>query len=508
MHLIRLIDYYGKNLIFLFLIIIFVHVWFISYGTGSLIGEEVLSKAFDSLAKNLIKGSVEVDKSAIGFEAFIVNGKYYTNYAPFPAFVKLILISIAPFYYGKLSRISCLIASILSVIAFTLLIHELLSKNNALSLSQRKNLFYTSTMGFSLGSPLIFSVNCTYFYSEGRIWAICASLWGLYYLFSILENDKVSKIKLFAFSICTGASLCAKESHGLSLYFILPILLIVFITRSYKNKLNNIKATLLTVFILISPAILFLSIQLYYNHTRFGSIFQCSDYNYYAPWLYSPKEKLRVENTGGIFNIMRLPFTLTNYFGFNLNYFSKDFPFIMLKLNIPSITCLKDLYEKLYPYYGGSQCTIPLTIISPWILLGSLFGSFWLLRNKSLRLHLLCAFPFLFSTFPVLTFYYLSQRYISEVMPYLVFTYSIFLLKLGSSGFTKNNLNKIITFLRITCILSILFTILSTLSYCAYLSWATPVEYRNSLKLFFNKINSLTINQPKSIIELINQIQI
>jgi len=487
---------YYEKLIILILIIFTIHYWLVTYGTGYLPKGEVFGVTYDSLASNLLKGKAEVSLQAIGPEAFIVNGKVFTHFPPFPALFRIILNKLFPSMYGKWSRISCLLASVLSIIAFILILNKILSKNDCLSQEDKNSIFSYSLLGFGLGTPLLILISCGSIYNESRIWAFSWSVWSLYFIFLLLLEP--SKLSLLLFSITSGFAITSREVYGIAMYMILFVFLIFFFkdyflykTENalydqfilYKNPKINKKLLLTTsVFTLIIPGIIILCFQFSYNHARFGSIFKFIDYKYYYSFQLTPASRDIVENTGGIMNIKRIPFALKRYLGFKTNTFTKEPPYVGLTSDSPNDDKGLQKYNKLFYYV---EPTIPLIVVSPWILLTGLIGFIWLLGTKGEYLKKLFSLLLLFPFLVVCAAYYVSHRYASEFFPFLFFCFSYFLLNLGKDGYLKNHVEKTISIFKILCIISVITTILSTLQTSAYNNWSIESEFRQKLIEYF-----------------------
>ena len=182
------------SLIFLF--VLMVHFWFITYGTWNLSGEEVRGSAFDSLGKSLLSHECSVDLKAISEEGFHREGKVYMYFGPFPALLRIVFNFLCPTLYGNWSRISCLSASFFCLLAFVFILKNQLNLNNNLSDSSKGNISNIFLLAFGLGSPLLFLMSCGYIYHEAEIWAFCFSMWGIYFLFSIFNSSNKEHLKI------------------------------------------------------------------------------------------------------------------------------------------------------------------------------------------------------------------------------------------------------------------------------------------------------------------------
>lgn len=499
-----LINLYGKDLAYIVILILLINFWFVTFGTGVIFKEATFSATYDSLAQSLLKGQATVDMSAVGPEAFIVNGKIFTNYGPFPALIRILPNLLFPSLYGKWCAIFCFLGTLLSLFAFLLITHKQLFKNHSLLIYERKKILFFSLFGFGIGSPILFLMASPSFYHEARVWGICWSLWSIYYFLNLLENSQFNKRNLLGFSTTCGLAIMSREIYGISLYLILALVTVFVIKNVFERKLEYLTLDNINLFkepallkkffsliILISPAILILSFQFWYNYERFESIFKFNNYKYYYSFITNPKSLEIVENTGGILNFKRIPFSMLKYLGFNRKFFIREFPFVNLVTDTPDDSTI-DQHKKLFHYIEPS---IPLTIVSPWIIFGAILGTYRMLRKLEEKIILKLSAIILFLPFLITcSIYYVSHRYSSDLLPYGVFTYSYFLSEVGRNNCFYSNKDKIINAIKLLCIISCITTILSTLHWSAYMNWITPIECKTSIIEFFKRTNSFWFN--------------
>lgn len=422
---------------------------------------------YDSLGQNLLKGSSEVDPTAITYEAFYINGKYYMYFGPFPALLRIIPNMLFPELYGKWSKISCLIASLLCLIAFALIIQKHLLKNNRLSEKEKRFFFYVSLLGFGLGSPLLMLMRRSFIYHEAIVWGLCLSLCGIYFVISILYKEERT-INFFAFSFCAGAALLSRVTFGISLYIMLFLLFVNLVIEYIKlhssiidadQKIAIFKKFLLKFFVLVCPALIALSFQLWYNYNRFGSVT-----TFYKVERYSIERTLRdwgvsvssidCERISTLFNFERIPSALFNYFGFRSEYFSTKPPFI----NIPNPR-IKVTNPNIFFIHPDASRTISLLVASTWLVWGSAIGFYWLFAKKDAYLYKFCAIALFFNVIFILGFHQITHRYANEFLPFMVFLYSFYLLELGKHKFLSTNINYLRIFTLLLCLFSIYVSI-------------------------------------------------
>ena len=492
----------------LFLIIFLIYTWFITYGSWNIFKSERFGIAYDSLSQSLLNGECTVPLDTIEWEAFSVNGKTYMYFGPWPSFLRILLNYLFPSFYGNWSKFSCLLAAILCLIAFTLIIRNQLLRNSFLSHEQRKFFFYLSLIGFGLGSPIVFLMSWGCIYYEAILWGLCWGIWGIFFLTGLLFDTKNHSIMLFGLSLSAGLALLSRVTFGIPFYLILIFILLNILLKTVQNKTSNnyshnaqlfnlnIKAKnimqyIAKIFILISPAIIALGFQLWYNQCRFGSVTSFSNYkfhnNYIKSW-WSDEFKNEIEKDGP-FNIRRVPFTATHYFGIRNEYFSKKAPFFKMAL-IPKLNTKPSII---------SEWSISLTISSLWLIWGGIFGLLWLFKIKETRFIWFCLYTFFIQVILVLSYMGVSHRYSADFIPFLIFLYSIYLFKLGKQEHF-HDFQTIKSISTLICFISISSTLLSTLDHLANGNDTLypPISYKEKLHNYFNSVDAFVISILKN----------
>lgn len=421
------------------LIILVIYAWIITEGTGKFfVGDGTLINGapYDSLAENLLKGTSEVDPRAILWEGFARDNKTYMYFGPFPALLRIIPGLLLPNFYGNWARLSCIIASLLCLLAFSQIISKQLQSNQNLSPNLKRFITNISLLSFGLGSPLIFSVTTSEIYFEAILWALCWGLWGIFFTIMILSKE-FKLIYILGLSFSAGFALLSKVTFSIPLYLVLLIVLICFIKKHLKE-----------IIIYSSPAVLCLGFQLWYNYDRFGSIYKFYDNEYY---IYFENRSKIINN----FNIQRIPFTLNAYLGLNNKY---------LVNKSPSTTRTYTEKNKIDLFFDLKNVT-SLLVTSPWLIIGAILGLFTLVMNKN-YLQLFGGIAFLSNIVIILCFHSIYQRYTAEFIPFTSFMFSYFLLNLGKGRIFKYTKLPIIVCISFLCIFSIITTTLTELEYC------------------------------------------
>src|SRR5438477_2304930 len=79
--------------------------WFVTWGDGKFFEHDGLSSFYDAQALSIITGHLDVPREAIGFEAYMVNGKAYGYFGIAPALLRIPLLITFHQFDGLWSRL-------------------------------------------------------------------------------------------------------------------------------------------------------------------------------------------------------------------------------------------------------------------------------------------------------------------------------------------------------------------------------------------------------------------
>jgi hypothetical protein len=443
--------------LFPILLVLGVLVWTVATtGGGDVFVREILGQAYDSQAEHFLRGDVGVDVNAISHEAMIVNGKVRMYFGPFPAFLRIPLNYIYPAGRGHWSRVSGFCAGVIALAAFAGLVRMAL-RASQLSSRWQNWLGNASLIGFALGSPLLLLLGNLSIYDEAIIWGLAWSLSALYFGLRSREAEGSALIcSLLGFSFCAGAALLSRTTFGAPFLLIAPVLALRLFRR---NPLSNFAA----LFLPLGVAFLF---YLFLTYARFGD-FSGMPMRYSTNW-----EQRAFAVKHGLFRLERVPYSFADYFILRCPEFQHKPPF---------------LKASRQPYNPATLYVMPFTETyssllwcSSWILLGSVLGIAMLLRpGGSDGVDRTIAGILLLQVIVILSFMGLAQRYAAEFLPFLVFSFFIFL---RSGGIAVVRMRYAILLL---VVFSIGINLLSTASWLSQVDGSVPKETRDfwSLKL-------------------------
>lgn len=453
-----------------------VHVVFLSYGTGDLLEGELHGNAFDSLGRSFLRGEATVAPEAIGNEAHVRDGKTYLYFGPVPALMRILPNALFPELEGRWSRLSCLLASLLSVLGFAALVRASLGRNRHVGARLGHAILAASVLAFGLGSPLLFLVSYGAIYHESILWGLAFGVWAIHFLLRILAEDALPIGAALGFSLCTGGALLSRVTFALPLLPILAILCLRAALPAWRRLREGEPGSyrLAPLLALALPALGACLFQAWYNHTRWGSIFVLEDH---AAWV-----QTWFANGGTLprFTPARIPGAFANYFGLAPPYFSWTAPYIHMGT-------ATGLDAALYNQYREPVASLSVT--SPWLVGGGLAGLSLLLLDSKARLAQLFALGFLAQGLVVLMFWALVQRYAADLLPLLIFGFGFGLGSVPLRRLGRGVRIALLSAFFAAGLVSLPATILPTLTWTAYQNLDAPEEASQGLKQRFGELD-------------------
>jgi hypothetical protein len=383
---------------------------FTTTGGRQIFVKEVLGGAYDSQAEHFLRGDVDVDVDAIGHEAMIVNGKVRMYFGPFPALLRIPLNFLYPAGHGKWSRISGFCAGMIALFAFAGLVRIAL-RSSPLSSRARNWLGNACVIGFALGSPLLLLLGNLSIYDEAIIWGLALSLAAIFFVFRSRQSEgRAATRALLGFSICAGGALLSRVTFGAP-FVLIGLFLALGIRRG--NRITNLAALILP----LGAALIFYT---WLSYARFGGLTGVN-FDYYINPVHS-----EFAHKFGVFSPRRIPYSFSDYFSLRFPSLEREPPFLAA-----------DRHSYNYPtLYSNdfSEIYLPLPWSSGWLVFGAIMGISCLLRRKRANLFERGVAVALFVQFLcILSYYLLAQRYATDLCPFLIFCFIIFLSSGGAA---------------------------------------------------------------------------
>ncbi len=384
-------------------------LWIVATSGGThLFVKEVLGDAFDSQAEHFFHGDAGIDLEAIRPEAMIVNGKIRTYFGPFPAFVRMPLNLLYAPGRGMWSRFSGFCAGLLALWSFAGLLGDSL-RLAPLSSTARNWIGNACLLGFVLATPLLFLIGSLSIFNEADIWALAWSISAIFFAARARHSDgRRLTLALFGFGFSAAAALLSRVTFGL------PLLLVGTILGFQVRR-----AGWPSLVALAAPLFAGLAFHLLLSYARFGN-FAGISYESYINGVH-----VEFVRRHGMFDLARVPYSFAEYFSLRPPVFRAHAPFFQV-------------VRHFLPYPGlfslpNTESYVSLTWSAGWLVFGAVFGIGNLFSSKRSDWFQRAVAAAVFVQFIlILCHFTLAQRYMTELLPFLIFSFAIFLRNGGA----------------------------------------------------------------------------
>ena len=452
----------------------------VTHGSFEFFVFELKSAAYDSLARSLIRGAANVSVHHIVDEAHVVGGKVVMYFGLFPALLRIVLNACMPEYYGLWGRCSCLVAAMLAVAASADLLHIVLPPALWERHPKRTALvFWTVLAAIAFASPIIFLLSTAYIYHEAILWGLAGSLVALAGFFEITRADApCGKRAIVKLSVGAACALHARLTFGIPFLVAGALILLGIATRaSVRHRVvkcfnPNIPRFLL----LIVPLVSAFGLQAWYNVERYDSLLSPGTQAALGhQYLSTPITQ------EGVFNLDRIRVAVPVYFADPRAFIDTHFPYVHLR----QVTVPKG---NLYPAYR--EWTVSLFLVCPWLLLLAAPGLYGLFRSGD-RLRQSMCLGFGVQALCILSYFFITQRYVADLFPFLLMGALCFLPILVVSQRPAATVF-CVTVVSLV-VLSVPANLLATLSWNLHQNWGlSPEESRRLQSRFHSSVPRLS----------------
>ncbi len=367
------------------------------------------SNFFDLQAQAFLDGRIDVPTDSLGIEGFVVGGKTYMYFPPFPALIRLPVMLVTRAFDGRLSLLSMAVAWVLFAIMVARLVwlvrrlvvgRRLVSRFEAVAAA----VFLVAATG---GTVLTFDASLPWVYHEVYVWAVALVVGAIYWLLrTTLDPSRSNSLWLGAFVL---ASALTRTTGGWAVALTaMAVGVGLRLGRWGPHERGRWRLPFLAG---AGP----LAVAIAYNIAKFGHPYLFPLERQVWTSVNAHRRDALEANGGTITGLQFFPTSLVNYFRPDGMRLVEFFPFITL----PG--------EPAQPYAGAfldqSYRTGSVTAFMPLLLLLSVVAVPYLLHRttdqgrRALRPAVLAG---VLVSGGVMAYGYLAYRYTSEFVPGLV----------------------------------------------------------------------------------------
>jgi cytochrome b561 len=162
------------------------------------------SNFFDFQGRALLDGHLYVPRGSLGIEGFIERGHEYMYFGPFPALLRMPLLSTTIEYDGKLTVLSMAIGFAVFAVMAVRLTWSVRDALRPADPVEQTTWFEAMAMGVFLaavtgGTTLTYEAALPWVYHEVYVWAVALAVGSLYWMVRVLQDPTQSAIGWLAF---------------------------------------------------------------------------------------------------------------------------------------------------------------------------------------------------------------------------------------------------------------------------------------------------------------------
>lgn len=155
-----------------------VFTWMITLGRWDLLATRGFAAMLDVQARAILDGHLWVPEGSLGFEGFIVDGRTYAYFGVFPSLLRIPVFLLTDRFDGRLTTISMILAYVVAYVSTVLLVlrvHRLHRPDGRWSRTGRRiTIAFLVTVG--IGSNLLHLAAGAWVYHEATLWGVAAVL--------------------------------------------------------------------------------------------------------------------------------------------------------------------------------------------------------------------------------------------------------------------------------------------------------------------------------------------
>jgi hypothetical protein len=446
----------------LFLIVGWIYLNLATYNTYRFFEPEALGTVFDAQAQSFMVGRVDVDRSKVGWEYFVVDGKTQIYWGPWPALLRIPLLLAWPQTFGLWARLSCFVAALLAVLGWAAAVFHQLGRRHL-------GLSFLVVLAIALGTPLVWLLSSSVVYHEPILWALAGSAWCLYGALKL--EARPSRAAAASFAMAFFVAYLSRSTYAFPWLIVAGRLVYLIVKNESLNGARRRQA----LAVLLLPITVAVSLHATLNYVRFGNPVSFLDFKMY----HLSDRRPGFFEQYGLMNLARFPDAFKAYYVPHRENFSFHFPFV----RTARIKASKPEAQFLIPDF-----TIALTVGSPWLFVFLPFGLRRLKRSRDLSEWILPASLF-FQAAVSMILWMIVMRFLVEALPFFI---AIVIWAIKDEDGLAGRFNRSLGFRAVLvslCVCSMYTSIASAIAWSAECTEASPVEYRKIVKGRFAEVD-------------------
>jgi hypothetical protein len=296
------------------------YLWVLTVGRADLLQVHYFDDFYDAQARSLMHGRLDVPPEVPGFEGFLIDGRTYIYFGPFPALLRMPVLAVTDRFDGRLTTLSMLLAAVVLAAASFRLLCSLrpLAQGNR-PLGRREPLVTGLVAVVVLVAPPFFLASQAVVYHEATMWGIALAVAAFDAVLRWQRTPATRRLIVAALLIL--AALLARQSLGQGVLVALALSgLAVGVTEARRDRPDAPRWTAWPR-ALRSPRLLACAVACLLpfavvvglNYTKFGTLLSPPSDKHNQSRFSGERVEVLAANDGSLFGVQFVPSTLKQY---------------------------------------------------------------------------------------------------------------------------------------------------------------------------------------------------
>jgi len=396
--------------------------WMVAEGRLNLFRYHSLNSDFyDAQAHSMLHGKLEIPLRILKIEGFTHDGKQYTYFPPFPAFLRLPFAAVTHSLDGKLTALSLLLAFVLAISAAGVLTWRVrgLTRGTAPLGGTEAVLVAFFALLLGVGSPLFFTSSRAWIYHESAAWGMAFAICAFDQILAFLRGP--TGRRLARASVFGGCAVLSRAATGAGTLLALSLILAVVVVLAVWPRAHRWLAWTgvpddaaarrwipgLAAGIAI-PAVVYAA----FNYAKFETFFSVPYDAQVESQLNPHRQAVLAANHDSLFTVKAIPSQLWQYFRPDAIRVHGTFPWVGGPTGFPSV--IGNLL------FDQREHTVSITAGMPVLVILAIVGAVAIVRTNALSALRLPAIASVLVLPVSLSILFIAQRYASDLFPLLL----------------------------------------------------------------------------------------
>jgi hypothetical protein len=364
---------------------------------------------YDIQTRALLHGHLSVPRGSLGIEEFVVHGRSYMYFGPFPSLLRLPVLALTHRFDGELTAPSILLAWLLTGMMTALLLWRVrvMVRGDAPVGRAEAASVVAVMVGLGAGSVLLYLASTPVVYDEAISWGVAFGIGTSFAVLGLLERPSWSRIA--GAGLFTLAATLTRSTMG---YGGVAALLLVAAWLAFGRSTADDRRWWPWV---AAAGVVPLLVGVGLNVAKFGSLFGLPLTAQVWTGVSPHRREMLAANNGSYFRPTFLPSTLQQYLRPDALRFTRVFPFVTMPAQ-PAPSVAGAVLDETYR-------TSSVSASMPLLFLLGLWGVVTSFRPRPVGRAALARIPLIgtmVATAGVLLIGYIASRYLGDFVPLLV----------------------------------------------------------------------------------------